>query len=213
MPNLYLESLLGENERVIMTSRQHWFILAAEIALEVIVILIVFAGIITAIVLNEAYTVVFALVGLLLLLLPIGSMIRDILLWSHHEYIITNWRVIQVSGVINKNVIDSNLEKVNDVKMTQSFFGRIFGFGDIEILTASELGINYFKRIEHPIRFKTAMINAKEALERRHEGLAPVSHTPDPTAMLARLGELKEKGIVTEAEFQQKKADLLAKIK
>jgi len=213
MPNLYLESLLGENERILMTSRQHWFILAAEIALEVIVTLIVFGGIIFAIILDPTRAVLFSLIGLVIVLLPIGSMIRDILVWSHHEYIITNWRVIQVSGVINKNVIDSNLEKVNDVKMNQSFLGRIFGFGDIEILTASELGINLFKRIEHPVRFKTAMINAKEALERRHEGLPPTNGAADPTSMLARLGELKEKGIVTEAEFQEKKAELLAKIK
>lgn len=213
MPNLYLESLLGENERILMTARQHWFILAAEITLEVIVTMIVFGGIIFAIVLNPALALVFSLVGLLLILLPIGSMVRDILLWSHHEYIITNWRVIQVSGIINKNVIDSSLEKVNDVKMSQSFFGRIFGFGNIEILTASELGINLFKRIEHPVKFKTAMINAKEALERRHSGLIPSNGAADPATLLVRLGELKEKGIITEAEFQAKKSDLLAKIK
>jgi len=213
MPNLYLESLLGENERILMTARQHWFILAAEISLEIIVTFIVFAGIIYSIILNPAMAIIFSLIGLVLLLLPIGSLIRDILLWSHHEYIITNWRVIQVSGVINKNVIDSNLEKVNDVKMSQSFFGRIFGYGDIEILTASEMGINLFKRIDSPVRFKTSMINAKEALDRRHENPPMANNVPDPTAMLARLGELKEKGIVTEAEFQEKKAELLKKIK
>ena len=213
MPNLYLESLLGENERILMTARQHWFILAAEIILEVTVIIVVFAGIIFSITLNPVMAVAFSLIGILLLLLPLGSLVRDILLWSHHEYIITNWRVIQVSGVINKNVIDSNLEKVNDVKMSQSFFGRIFGYGDIEILTASELGINKFKRIELPVKFKTSMINAKEALERRHEGLPPTNAASDPTEMLARLGELKEKGVVTEAEFQEKKAELLKKIK
>jgi uncharacterized membrane protein YdbT with pleckstrin-like domain len=68
-------------------------------------------------------------------------MINDILVWSHHQYIVTNWRVLQISGIFNKNVIDSSLEKVNDVKMTQSFFGRIFNYGNVEILTASELGV------------------------------------------------------------------------
>ena len=37
--------------------------------------------------------------------------------------------------------------KVNDVKMEQSFLGRLLGYGDIEILTASELGVNLFRRI------------------------------------------------------------------
>jgi uncharacterized membrane protein YdbT with pleckstrin-like domain len=213
MANTYLESLLGENERILVTARQHWFILAAEIALEVSVVLFVFGGIIYAIYTNPDIAVVFSLLGFFLLLLPIGSMVRDILLWSHHEYIITNWRVVQVSGVINKNVIDSNLEKVNDVKMSQSIIGRLFDFGDIEILTASEMGNNLFKRIDQPVRFKTAMINAKEALERRHEGLPELNNASDPTSVLARLAELKEKGVVTEEEFKAKKAELLAKIK
>ena len=32
-----------------------------------------------------------------------------------------------ISGVLGKDVVDSSLEKVNDVKMSQSFFGRMFG--------------------------------------------------------------------------------------
>jgi uncharacterized membrane protein YdbT with pleckstrin-like domain len=42
--------------------------------------------------------------------------------WKNHQYIITNRRVIQINGIVNKNVTDSSLEKVNDVHMTQSFF-------------------------------------------------------------------------------------------
>ncbi len=52
---------------------------------------------------------------------------------------------MQISGIFNKSVIDSSLEKVNDIKMDQSALGRMFGYGDIEILTASELGVNLFK--------------------------------------------------------------------
>jgi hypothetical protein len=40
---------------------------------------------------------------------------------------------------------------VNDVKLSQSFWGRLFDYGDIEILTASEVGANVFRSIGDPI--------------------------------------------------------------
>src|SRR5207248_3188485 len=97
----------------------------------------------------------------LLLLLPVLSLLRDVLRWANRKYIVTNWRVIQIAGVFNKDVTDSSLEKVNDVKLEQSLLGRLLDYGDIEILTASELGVNQFRRVGQPIRLKTAMLNAK----------------------------------------------------
>jgi uncharacterized membrane protein YdbT with pleckstrin-like domain len=148
-------------------------------------------------------------VGFGLLLIPIVSMIHDVLVYIHHEYIVTNRRVIQISGILNKRVIDSSLEKVNDVKMAQSAFGRIFNFGDVEILTASELGVNLFRRIENPVQFKTAMLNAKARLEsgENWDALAPAASDNVPT-LLAQLATLRQQGVLTDEEFQQKKAQL-----
>jgi len=209
MAKNYIENLLGEQEHILLTLRQHWFILASSIAFEIIVVLVIFGGTITATVFAPTQIWLIALVGFLVVLIPIASMIHDILAWSHHQYIVTNWRVLQVSGIINKDITDSSLEKVNDVKMTQSMFGRIFGYGDVEILTASELGANLFKRIEDPVHFKTAMLNAKEALERREpQGKA----LPDIPGMISQLDTLRQQGILTEEEFQAKKTELLTKL-
>jgi uncharacterized membrane protein YdbT with pleckstrin-like domain len=208
MAKTYLENLLGENERILLSSRQHWFILASMILFEIFVILLIFTGTIAGVLYAKDHAGLIGLAGGLLLLIPIISMAHDILVWSHHQYIVTNWRVVQVSGIINKKVIDSSLEKVNDVKMIQSFFGRMFGYGDIEILTASELGVNQFKRIEDPVHFKTAMLNAKEALEHR-EKVVMVNDIP---ATITQLDGLRQQGIISEEEFKQKKAELLAKL-
>jgi len=207
MAKNYIQNMLGENERILLVTRQHWFVLFSSIFAEIVVTLIVIAGIsaLTAMV-NPL-----AGFGFLLLLIPLAIMLRDILTWNNHEYIVTNRRVIQVSGIFNKDVVDSSLEKVNDVKMTQTFFGRMFDYGDIEILTASEAGDNLFKRIGDPIKFKTAMLNAKEKLG--YEGTS--SHTQRAEsipAQIAELDELRKQGIVTDAEFQAKKKELLAKM-
>jgi uncharacterized membrane protein YdbT with pleckstrin-like domain len=147
--------------------------------------------------------------GYLLLVLPLISLGRDALIWSNRKYIVTNRRVIQLSGVFNKNVGDSSLEKVNDVKMSQSFLGRIFGYGDIEILTASELGVNKLNRIGRPIQYKTCMINAKEKLERLPVEPAPKPAAPNLADLLTQLDSLRQHGVLTEVEFQAKKTELL----
>jgi uncharacterized membrane protein YdbT with pleckstrin-like domain len=203
----YIQNMLGENERIQFTTREHWFVLFSAILAEILVALVVIAAASTMIVfLNPAGWLVF-----FLLLIPLGLMLRDILIWTNHQFLVTNRRVIQISGIFNKNVVDSSLEKVNDVKMTQSFFGRLFDYGDVEILTASEIGVNLFKRIADPVKFKTAMLNAKEKLG--FEGTATHASSADNIpALIAELDELRKKGIVTEAEFQAKKAQLLAKM-
>jgi PH (Pleckstrin Homology) domain-containing protein/putative oligomerization/nucleic acid binding protein len=205
MAKSYIEKMMGENERILLVTRQHWFVLFGNILLEIVLMIVIVAGVVIA---TPFYSQ--AWVGFILVLVPFIGMLRDITIWRNRDYIITNRRVIQISGVLDKDVVDSSLEKVNDVKMSQSFWGRMFGFGDIEILTASELGVNLFHEIANPVEFKTAMLNAKEELGYGEGGvLHPIEDIP---AMIAKLDNLRKQGIVTEVEFQKKKAELLAKM-
>jgi uncharacterized membrane protein YdbT with pleckstrin-like domain len=210
MSDRYLKSLLGENEQVLFVTHQHWLVLVGEILLEtlltvaliVVVTLMYFLWVINPLV----------LLGYLLLIFPLIRLLRDVLIWSNRKYVVTNRRVMQLAGVFNKNVTDSSLDKVNDVKLTQSFLGRLLGYGNIEILTASELGVNMFMHIGNPIQYKAAMINAKEKLERAPAAAAPSRPTPTLADLLTQLDTLRQHGVLTEEEFQAKKADLLKKM-
>src|SRR5262245_30209319 len=210
MANRYLINLLGENEQILFVARQHGLVLFGEIISEMIL----------AVVLGVLITLIWMFwlpgdplvpLGYLLLLLPIVSLWRDLLIWRNRQYIVTNWRVIQMTGVFNKEVSDSSLEKVNDVKLEQTFWGRLLNYGNIEILTASELGVSKFHKVARPISLKTAMLNAKESLNQgttdsgnRSEG--------DLVALLAQLDSLRKHGILSEEEFEHKIDDLLARL-
>ena len=207
MKDKYINTLLGDNEKMLLVTRQHWFVLFGNILLEFVFIIILLVALTIALVLSP-----FIAVGYVVLLIPMGSMVRDLLIWYNRQFIVSNRRVMQVNGIINKNVIDSSLEKVNDVKMSQSFFGRIFNYGNVEILTASELGVNLFQRIEDPVHFKTAMLNAKEKLGYHENGNQPQSVSQDIPDMIAKLDVLRKQGILTEEEFIQKKTKLLTMI-
>ncbi len=209
MANDYLKNQLGENEHVIFVTRQHWLVLLAEILSEGILAIawIILITLIELLWLRNPLV----LLGYLLLLLPFLSLLRDVLIWTNRQYIVTNWRVIQIAGVFSKEVTDSSLEKVNDVKLEQSFLGRLLDYGNVEILTASELGVNLFRQVGQPIRLKTAMLNAKEQLEQGQTSFGRKSEVP-VADLIAQLDGLRKHGVLSEEEFQQKKTQLLAKL-
>jgi uncharacterized membrane protein YdbT with pleckstrin-like domain len=205
----YVESLLGNRERIILVARQHWFILVGSIVLEIVIILILISLTILAGIYWAQFALLIGAIGTILLLLPLSTLMRDILDWMNRQYIVSNRRVIQISGILNKNVTDSSLVKVTDVKMSQSAAGRLFNYGDIEILTASEYGANLFRRIEEPVGFKIAMLNAKELLE---QGEDLELGNLDVVEVIASLDRLRELGILSAEEFTRKKTELLGKL-
>jgi uncharacterized membrane protein YdbT with pleckstrin-like domain len=211
MANGYVRRLLGENEEILMIARQHWFMLISSIILEIVFILavIILAIILSFYVKQPGLTPIITIAAVVIILLPIFTMTRDTLDFTNRMYIVTNRRVIQIAGILNKSVIDSSLEKVNDVKLVQSVLGRMFDYGDVEILTASELGVNLFRRITNPVKFKTAMLNAKARLEKvdvQPQGPADIPST------IERLDQLRKQGALTDEEFQRLKSELLSKL-
>lgn len=214
MSDPYLNSLLGEREKILLVTRQHWFVLLRTVLFELILIIATIAAVTMVYIFWNPLPI--TLLGYLLVLLPLASLTRDFFYWFNHKYVVTDRRVVQLFGVLHKNVTDSSLEKVNDVKMEQSFWGRVFDFGDIEILTASELGINRFTFIGKPVEFKTVMLNAKFQMEQG----ADVPYYPAPAVnpvmdvprLIAELDELRKNGALSEAEFQEKKTRLLSLI-
>ena len=210
MADRYLNSLLGDNEKIMLVTRQHWFLLVSAILLEVVLTIVVVVGVTLA---TAAFGPL-AAIGYVLLIYTVGRGLYDYFTWRNVQYVVTNRRVIHLQGVVNKNVIDSSLEKVNDVKMEQSFFGRLFDYGDLEILTASEMGVNRFRRIGDPIRFKTAMLNAKEHMggDEDRPGGGSRAGRGDIPELIAELDQLRKQGAISESEFETKKRELLGKM-
>jgi uncharacterized membrane protein YdbT with pleckstrin-like domain len=220
----YVEKLLARNERITFVTHQHWIVLLRSLIANGFLCVLILVAVIALHILPLPSSVpflgLFRLLPLVLLVVPFARIGLRALIWWNERYIITNRRVIQTEGVINKHVIDSSLEKVNDVVLVQSVLGRMLGYGDVEILTASEIGVNRFERIAGPVRFKTEMLNQKEDMGRLDEFGRKAGRTleaPPPTAgdvpeLIAELDELRQKGIISEQEFAQKKQELLGKI-
>ena len=206
MSDNYLDQLLSEDEKIVLVTRQHWLFLLGQITPELALILLILAAFSAtwALLPNAG----FSTLGYLFVILPLISLVRDLLIWSNNKHVVTSRRVIHMSGVWSKNVTDSSLEKVNDVKMEQAALGRVFGYGNIEILTASEFGVNRFTHIAKPIALKTAMLNAKAKMDKDEIG----ADAMDIPRLITELSKLHQQGTLTDAEFSQKKAELLEKL-
>ena len=224
----YADSLLANGENIALRTRQHWLAPAFDsvrpfiifVAALVIFILGSNAGGTSGDILTRI-----ALVGILVAILWIGLVVWR---WSAQDYLVTNLRVIKVEGIINKHSADSSLEKINDAVLDQSVFGRMFGFGDLDILTANEESVDRYKWLHKAATFKKEMLNQKVALEAGYSqgsGLgrpaaapppAPVSHaasgTDEVTDTLARLAELRDRGAISAEDFEAKKAELLGRL-
>ena len=218
----YLEQLMGKSEQIVLTTRQHWITIVGSLLINGFFFLLLWGiGGVLAFLAVAIFPLWIPLVVVgLLSLFPLWRLVSDWMHWWNDIYVVTNRRIIQAQGIINKHVIDSSLEKINDVVLTQSMLGRMLGYGDVEILTGSEIGVNLLKRITEPVRFKTEMLNQKEGMgemdafeskARRTLNVAAPS-AGDVPELIAELDELRKKGLITDAEFQAKKAKLLSQI-
>jgi Bacterial PH domain/Short C-terminal domain len=188
----YAEKLLSRGEEIVYSSRQHWFAVIARVWVWIMIVIVALALMIFLTTQEDPFggaTIDGALsiggvVVLVATLAYIGFVIWD---WRNQEWLITTRRVMRAEGVLNKSVTDTSLEKINDARLDQNLFGRIFGFGTLDILTAAEEfsggGIADFPMIADPVTFKKAMFDQKHSLENPDAAPPPRYQSAPPPEM------------------------------
>ncbi len=196
----YVEKLLAREERIVFATRQHWFALVPTIVVDTALCIVILAASIGGFLISPP----FPLFGLFFLLVPLGHFAIRLSKWLNEQYVVTSRRVMEVKGVVRKHVSDSSLEKVNDVVMEQGALGRMLNYGDLSIITGADIGVNTFRRIAYPIRFKVAMLDQKSRLNK-----GPARQEKSVPELLAQLDELRQRGVITAEEFARQKSRLL----
>jgi uncharacterized membrane protein YdbT with pleckstrin-like domain len=149
---------------------------------------------------------------LLVVALVIGLLLLGRYVWWRNKvYVVTNLRVLKLEGLLSKSHRDASLDKINDLVMTQSMWGRLLGYGDVQILTANEASGMTFHNLQDPVGFKRQILQVRTAEMADGPGLGAAS-VSDPIAQIQRLGELRAKGVITEEEFAAKKKALMDRI-
>lgn len=212
------KKLLNENEEVLLDLRPHWwFITPSAVTLLATVIIAV-----AAVVLDAPAILNYVLVGVVVL--AVFGLVWRYMRWTTINFVITTDRLIFRSGVISKRGIEIPLERINTVFYAQSIFERMVGSGDLTVESAGEGGQQHFDNVRRPQRIQQEIYRAIEinknqgfaAMARAHvEATGAVAGGDRPLSIpeqIEQLDQLRLRGVITEQEFQTKKADLLKRM-
>ena len=213
------ERLLSEDEELIYDLRPHWLTLVVPVLLTVAVVVAVGAAwvVMPAGDLQQPARMAVGVIGLAVLL---ATVVGRVLRWATTHFVLTTERLIFRSGVVAKFGREIPLERINDVTFSQSLLERLIGAGDLLVESAGEHGQSRFSDIRDPEAVQLELYRQMEANARTRAswGIAPPAApvTAAPAAsipeQLRQLAELRDRGVITIAEFEAKKTQLLQRM-
>jgi uncharacterized membrane protein YdbT with pleckstrin-like domain len=210
--------LLIDNEELVVEMRPHWIALV----MPAIVAILILVGLGFAI----GYApddgagrtaVEWGAVAIAVVLL-IWFPVRKFIAWATSWFVVTSDRVIHREGWIAKRSMEIPLEAINDVRFHQGVLERMIGAGDLIISSASEFGRQAFSDIRKPEDVQKTIYHQGELNKERMFQGRPAQPRPAPasspasastTGELERLAELRDRGVLTESEFQTQKKRIL----
>lgn len=212
-----MRTSLKNEEKLLLVIRHHWLKLAAPfagwLALTILVLWLSYS--------IESFSTSVALIVILIAAIyPLWKYFE----WIHNIWAVTNFRVIDEGGFFTRYAKESPLDKINNIEYDQSFWGRIFRYGNVDIQTAAEMGETSYQMIHRPKLLKDTITHAQEEYKLRHmssqaqqlaRAIVSNSTITTPTqGMIAdelqKLFDLKEKGVITEEEFLLQKKKLMS---
>ncbi len=197
----FTKDQLLPGESLVALTRQHKIVLLRPVLINVLAIVVLVA---LAVLLDRYWLLV-------LYLIPAAYLFWEIVTWASREYVVTDHRVVKQDGVFSISSFDASLDKINNVFHEQTFVGRLFKYGTVGLETASEQGTTVFTFIPRPVDFKGKIVRQRE-MYRSVAGIGAGSPGQDIPRMIEDLASLRDKGIITPQEFEEKKKGLLQKI-
>ncbi len=199
--------LLNQGEEMILDLRPHWSFFALPA-----IVLVVALGVLLALSAAgwpEWLQVVAAVATLAALVRFVIRYAR----WASTNFVITSDRLIHRRGVIAKEGIEIPLERVNTVFFRQSVLERVLRCGDLVIESGGERGRQAFSDIPRPSLVQNKIYRQIEDNQQRMvSGRDRPSGGLSLVEQLERLDELCRRGVLTRAEFEAEKAQLLERM-
>jgi uncharacterized membrane protein YdbT with pleckstrin-like domain len=209
--------LLIENEELVVEMRPPWIALVFPGIVAVLVIAGWAVGINLGPSTGTGRDVLFWGASAIAVFLLIWYPVRKFIAWATSWFVVTSDRVIHREGWIAKHSMEIPLEAINDVRFHQGVLERMIGAGDLIISSASEFGRQVFSDIRKPEDVQKTIYHQGELnKERMFQGRSaqPPVRASSPasastTGELERLAELRDRGVLTESEFQVQKKRIL----
>jgi uncharacterized membrane protein YdbT with pleckstrin-like domain len=206
-----MRTQLKKDEKLLIIIRQHWIKLVLPIFAWLLLIAVLLFW------LQNAAALIIILVTAIY---PMVEYIN----WKYNLWAVTNMRVVDESGFFTRYSKESPLDKINNVEYDQPVMGRIFGYGNVDIQTAAEMGETKYQLIHHPKLLKDTITHAQEEYKKiqitsQATQLAQaIAKNINPAVApsqqmiadeLQKLFELLQKGAITKEEYVAQKNKLI----
>ena len=191
-----------------MNVRPHWWFFSRQLAALIVASLV--GGVALWLDLGE---ITYWAAGIVLLLALAWFFFRY-LVWATTHFLVTTDRLITRNGVLNRSGVEIPLERVNTVFFRQTLFERLLGSGDLVVESASEQGAQKFTDIKKPLAVQNEIYQQMEANENRKFDRvgSPATSASSIPDQIEELDKLRQKGVVSDKEFEQKKSELLKRM-
>jgi uncharacterized membrane protein YdbT with pleckstrin-like domain len=194
--------LLNEGEEVVLDLRPHWWYLSGPVAL-VVVALVATIGSYAAGLKPLALGLVVVLVITVIWLLVRYAK------WATTSFVLTSHRLVHRTGVMAKTGREIPLDHINDISYHQTVFDRLIGAGDLVIESAGQRGQEVFPDLPKPGLIQNEIYRQIDQGKTRLADRMAGRREPSVPEQIEKLDELRRRGVVTQAEFEAKKAQLL----
>jgi uncharacterized membrane protein YdbT with pleckstrin-like domain len=196
---------LNENEDIVLDLHPHWsYFIAPGLALVASIVLAVLAAQREG---DVADGLTYA--ALVLILVSLIWLVVRYVKWATTHFVVTTDRLIHRSGVFTKQGKEIPLERLNDVSFRKTLLERMLGAGDLLIESAGEQGQQEFHNFTHPERVQNEIHRHVELAQARDADRLAGRRELTPLEQLEKLDELRQRGVISQAEFEVKKAQLL----
>lgn len=211
----YVEKNLAPGESILHRARYHWIFYRTGFLLLFLAVLLVVAAVYAGRTSpdGEPLARILRWTALVFFVLSILDALVRWIQASRDEFVVTNRRVIRKVGVLAREVEQAPIEKIQDITVEQSWFGRLLNFGTVTLETASERGTLTFPRISRPEAFRNALWGQAVAASPGSSS-ASGSEGPDVSLQgrLAVLENLRGRGLVSEEEYASKRREILSSL-
>jgi uncharacterized membrane protein YdbT with pleckstrin-like domain len=198
--------LLNEGEEVVLDLHPHWSFLAPPVA-AVVVALVATVGAVA----RKGPTALKYALAALLVLTVVWLLVRYFR-WATTTLVLTNHRLVHRSGIMAKSGREIPLDHINDISYRQRVFERLIGAGDVMIESAGQTSQETFEDLPHPGRIQNEIYRQIEAGKTRLADRTAGRHELSIPEQIEKLDELCRRGVITRAEFDAKKAQLLDRL-
>ena len=134
------EEILQEDEIVLLLTKPSLFFIFYTSFFFLAVTLVLGALAAQSLPLLTATGLSSSVVGLVIVLVCLGRLMWALLVWTSHVYMLTNRRIVTIKGVINVNMFQAPLRKIQNTVLYRPLGQRIFSTGTIGFSTAASAG-------------------------------------------------------------------------